>query len=167
MVSIYIFIIITTVIRWKNFRTEWKSLSKSNKKHKECSHPKSNPKPEGKIVPVLVLAHFVKDSLEHIDRASWSQENKWLSRKKAKKYATNQAWKMKHKLIDGVIANSPHNLECIYNMPDINDSIVAILFSVASPNSPPKATMGARQAKYRKRNDEMHCGWSPCRKSDM
>ena len=64
---------------------------KSNKKHKECGHPKSNPKPEGKIVPVLVLAHFVKDSLEHIDRASGSQENKWLSRKKAKKYPTNQA----------------------------------------------------------------------------
>ena len=38
----------------------------------------------------------------------------------------------------------------------MRDSMVAIWFPVASPKRPPNATMGARQAKERKRKDEMH-----------
>ena len=38
-------------------------------------------------------------------------------------------------------------------LPEIRDSMVAILFSVASPKRPPKATIGARQAKYKNNND--------------
>ena len=52
-------------------------------------------------------------------------------------------------------------------IPDIRDSIVAIRFSVASPNKPPNATIGARQAKYRKRNDDIHWGCKACKKSEM
>ena len=40
--------------------------------------------------------------------------------------------------------------------PEIKDSMVAILFSVASPRRPPKATIGAKTAKYKNRNEEMH-----------
>ncbi len=38
----------------------------------------------------------------------------------------------------------------------MSDSMVAILFSVALPSRAPKAMMGARHAKYRKRKEEMH-----------
>ena len=51
-------------------------------------------------------------------------------------------------------------------LPDTKDSMVAILFSVAWPNSPPNVTMGARHAKYRKRNEDKHWGCNPLKKSE-
>ena len=51
-------------------------------------------------------------------------------------------------------------------LPDTKDSIVAILFSVACPSKPPNVTMGAKHAKYRKRNEDKHWGCNPLKKSE-
>ncbi len=43
----------------------------------------------------------------------------------------------------------------------MRDSMVAILFSVAFPRSAPNETIGAMQAKYKNKKEEMHCGCRP------
>ena len=50
--------------------------------------------------------------------------------------------------------------------PDMSDSMVAILFSVAFPSKAPKATMGERQAKYRNRKEDRHWTWKACQRWD-